>query len=186
MLVVGCGNSGAQIAEELTRTHQVTVALGRRQPRLPQRLLGRDIFDWSDRVRLFDRSVDTPLGAFLRGHDPLIGTNLTARKLKVRPRVTGAVGRVVHFEDGTVASFGAVVWATGYRGGYAWLDLPVLNDRGEPLHARGVTSVPGVYFLGLSWQHTRSSALLGGVGRDAEYLAERIFEEHHRRSARDG
>jgi putative flavoprotein involved in K+ transport len=67
-----------------------------------------------------------------------------------------------------------VVWATGYRSDYAWLHIPGVVREGHVVHRRGVTEVPGLYFLGLSWQHTRGSALLGFVNDDAAYLADRI------------
>jgi putative flavoprotein involved in K+ transport len=66
------------------------------------------------------------------------------------------------------------VWATGYRADYDWLDIPGVVREGHVVHRRGVTEVPGLYFLGLSWQHTRGSALLGFVNDDAAYLADRI------------
>jgi putative flavoprotein involved in K+ transport len=67
-----------------------------------------------------------------------------------------------------------VVWATGYRSDYAWIHVPGVVREGHVVHRRGVTEVPGLYFLGLSWQHTRGSALLGFVNDDAAYLADRI------------
>jgi putative flavoprotein involved in K+ transport len=67
-----------------------------------------------------------------------------------------------------------VIWATGYRSDYSWLDVPVLDEHGRPRHRRGVTEVPGLYFLGLTWQHTRGSALIGWVGDDAEFIAGKI------------
>lgn len=67
-----------------------------------------------------------------------------------------------------------MVWATGFRPDYSFIEAPVLDARGRPVHRRGITSAPGLVFLGLSWQHTRGSALLGWVGRDAAYLAERM------------
>ncbi|HEV2930097.1 MAG TPA: hypothetical protein VGW74_15495, partial [Propionibacteriaceae bacterium] len=67
-----------------------------------------------------------------------------------------------------------VVWATGYRSDYSWISIPGVIANGRALHRRGVTDVPGLYFLGLSWQYTRGSALLGFVADDAAYLAERI------------
>jgi putative flavoprotein involved in K+ transport len=67
-----------------------------------------------------------------------------------------------------------VVWATGYRSDYAWIQIPGVVREGHVVHQRGVTKVPGLYFLGLSWQHTRGSALLGFVNDDAAYLADRI------------
>jgi putative flavoprotein involved in K+ transport len=67
-----------------------------------------------------------------------------------------------------------VIWATGYRPDYSWIKLPVLDEDGRLRHRRGVTDVPGLYFLGLTWQHTRGSALIGWVRDDAEFIAERI------------
>jgi len=67
-----------------------------------------------------------------------------------------------------------VIWATGFRRDFAWIRLPVLDERGEPIHRRGVTSCPGLYFLGLPWLHTLKSSVLCGVGRDADHLAECI------------
>ena len=66
----------------------------------------------------------------------------------------------------------AVVWATGHRPHYPWLHVPVLDESGAPVHVHGVTDVPGLAFLGLPWQRSRDSALLGGVGRDAAELAD--------------
>jgi putative flavoprotein involved in K+ transport len=66
------------------------------------------------------------------------------------------------------------VWATGYRPDYAWIHIPGVVREGQVVHRRGVTEVPGLYFLGLSWQHTRGSALLGFVNDDAAYLADHI------------
>jgi putative flavoprotein involved in K+ transport len=71
-----------------------------------------------------------------------------------------------------------VVWATGYRSDYGWIHLPGVIREGHVVHRRGVTEVPGLYFLGLSWQHTRGSALLGFVNDDAAYLADQI-QAHH-------
>jgi putative flavoprotein involved in K+ transport len=94
--------------------------------------------------------------------------------VKLKPRAVGASGRTVSFADGSELDVGAVVWATGYRPDYSWIELPVLDARGQARHRRGVTDVTGLYFLGLTWQHTRGSALLGWVRDDAEFLAGRI------------
>jgi putative flavoprotein involved in K+ transport len=69
-----------------------------------------------------------------------------------------------------------VIWATGYRPDYSWVDLPVFEPEGRLRHRRGVTEVPGLYFLGLTWQHTRGSALIGWVKDDAEFIAGRISQ----------
>jgi putative flavoprotein involved in K+ transport len=67
-----------------------------------------------------------------------------------------------------------VIWSTGFRSDYSWIHVPGVLTDGRVAHRRGVTGVPGLYFLGLSWQHTRGSALLGFVNNDAAYLADRI------------
>ena len=67
-----------------------------------------------------------------------------------------------------------MIWATGYTADHSWLDVPVVDAEGHLRHRRGVTDVPGLYFLGLSWQHTRGSALLGWVKDDAEFIATKI------------
>jgi putative flavoprotein involved in K+ transport len=68
----------------------------------------------------------------------------------------------------------AVIWATGYRPDHSWIELPVLDPDVGLRHRRGVTDVAGLYFLGLSWQHTRGSALLGWVEDDAEFIAAQV------------
>ena len=78
------------------------------------------------------------------------------------------------FADGSELAVDAVVWATGFRLDHSFVQLPVFDDRGRVKHERGVTDVPGLYFLGLPWQHTRGSALLGWVKDDAEFIAQRI------------
>jgi putative flavoprotein involved in K+ transport len=182
VLVVGGGNTGFQIAQDLAPTHQVALAIGSRQTPLPQRLLGRDLFWWLTRTGLLAKTVDSRIGRRARGRDTLIGSSprrLRRRGVTLRPRVVGASGRTVTFAGGDVASPDAIVWATGFRSDHSWIDLPVIDGDGRLRHRRGVTDVPGLYFLGLSWQHTRGSALLGFIEDDARFIAERV-DEHAR------
>ena len=81
---------------------------------------------------------------------------------------------MVAFADRTSVEPSTVIWATGFGIDHGWIDAPVFDSHGRLVHERGVTAAPGLYFLGLPWQHTRGSALLGWVGRDAEFLAGRI------------
>jgi putative flavoprotein involved in K+ transport len=76
--------------------------------------------------------------------------------------------------DLRAADIGAVIWATGYGFDLGWIDVPVLNTRGEPVHLGGITDVPGLYFLGLQWLSKLNSSLLSGVGDDAAVLADHI------------
>jgi putative flavoprotein involved in K+ transport len=105
----------------------------------------------------------------------------------LKPRAVDASGRVVRFEDGSDLEVDALIWATGYRPDYAWIELPVLDPDGRVLHRRGVTDVPGLYLLGLTWQHTRGSALIGWVKDDAAFIAEQIgtFDDRRNKPAID-
>ena len=80
----------------------------------------------------------------------------------------------MRFADGGELEVDAVIWATGYRSEYSWIRLPIFDDDGRLRHRRGVTDMPGLYFLGLTWQYTRGSALIGWVKDDAKFIAERI------------
>jgi putative flavoprotein involved in K+ transport len=96
--------------------------------------------------------------------------------VELKPRATDAAGSLVRFEDGSSLEVDAVIWATGYRADYSWIDLPIFDSQRRPGHRRGVTSVPGLFFLGLPWQWTRGSALIGWVKEDAAFIAERIAD----------
>ena len=179
VLVVGAANSGCQIAQELSATHHVELSTGARIPTIPQRPLGRDVWWWASGLRLDRVTIDSRLGKRLAGRDQRIGVgprHLTRRRgVRIRPRAISATGHTVSFADGATAAIDAVVWATGYTTNHSWIDVPEATDRHSHLvHKRGVTPAPGLYTLGLTWQHTRGSALLGWVGADAAYLADQI------------
>jgi putative flavoprotein involved in K+ transport len=178
-LVVGAGNSGAQIALELARFRKVWLA-GREVGRLPRRLLGRDVYDWLWPV-LTRATLDTRLGRRVRERtlrgDPLVGIperDLTEAGIARVGRVTDERGGIPVCE-GEVVRPRVVVWCTGFAPDYSWIELPVLDERGFPRHRRGVaTDAPGLYFVGLRFQHRMTSALVGGVGRDAAFVAAQV------------
>jgi putative flavoprotein involved in K+ transport len=178
VLVVGGGNSGFQIAEELAATRTIDLSIATTYPMLPQRLAGRDLFWWLTRLGLLRVTVNSRPGRRMSQRDFVIGTNrrrLERKGVRFRPRLVDAEGRTVRFADHSLLEgVGVVVWATGYRPNYDWIRIPGVVREGHVVHRRGVTQVPGLYFLGLSWQHTRGSALLGFVNDDAAYLADRI------------
>lgn len=178
VLVVGGGNTGFQIAEELSATGEVHLSIGSRQTPLPQRILGRDLFWYLDKTGMIRKSTDTRIGRRLRGRDTLIGSNpRTLRKrhgVLLHPRAVEASGRTVRFSDGSELDVNAVIWATGFRHDYSWVDAPIFDDCQRVVHRRGVTDSPGLYFLGLTWQYTRGSALIGWVTDDAGYVADQI------------
>lgn len=178
VLVVGGGNTGFQIAEELSAAHEVHLSIGSRQTPLPQRILGRDLFWYLDGTGLIRKTKASRIGRRMEGRDTLIGSSPRALRrchgVRLHPRSVEAAGSTVRFSDGTELGVRSVIWATGFRVDHSWIDLPVFDASGRLVHERGVTESPGLYFLGLSWQHTRGSALLGWVRDDAEFLARRI------------
>jgi putative flavoprotein involved in K+ transport len=187
VLVVGGGNSGFQIAEELAAAgRRVDLSIATKQPVLPQRLAGKDLFWWLTHLGLMRVSTESRLGRRMSSRDFIIGSSrrrLQKKGVRFRPRLTGAGGRTAQFADGGTLDAGVVIWATGYRPDYSWIDIPGVVQDGQVTHRRGVTEVSGLYFLGLTWQHTRGSALLGFVNDDAAYLAGRIAAHQRATSA---
>jgi putative flavoprotein involved in K+ transport len=178
VLVVGGGNTGFQIAEELAATHEVHLSIGTRQTPLPQRIFGRDLFTFLDKTGLMAKTVDSRLGQRMQGRETLIGSRARslrrAHNVTLRPRTAAASGSTVSFENDTRLDVSSVIWATGFQLDHSFVHAPVFDEQRHVIHQRGVTEAPGLYFLGLPWMHTRGSALLGWVKDDAEYLAERI------------
>jgi putative flavoprotein involved in K+ transport len=178
VLAVGGGNTGFQIAAELAGSHEVHLAVGSRQTPLPQRIFGRDLFWYLEATGLIRKTTASRIGRRMAGRDTLIGSSPRALRrrhgVQLHGRAVDAAGTKVSFSDGTSLDVRSVIWATGFGVDHSWLDVPVFDEEGRLVHDRGVTGSPGLYFLGLSWQHTRGSALLGWVKDDAEYIAQQI------------
>ena len=186
-LVVGAGNSGAEIAIELAHHGHATWLSGRDTGHLPYSvdgLVARLITPFVLRV-VFHRviTVDTRIGRRARPKvlvhgGPLIRQHpkdLLAAGVRRVGRTTGVrVGQPV-LADGTVLPVANVIWCTGFRSGMSWLDIPVLDAQGEPIHERGlVAGQPGLYFVGLHFLYSLSSTMIHGVARDAERIARAI------------
>lgn len=187
VLVVGTGNSGAEIALEVSRKHQ-TVLSGRetgheptRAGSLPDRLLVRAIWFLASRVL----NVENPIGRKVRDrflHPPRGIPLARVREKDIRAAGIERVSRTIDvrsgqpsLEDGRVLQVANVIWCTGFVPDFSWIQMPILDQDGYPKHKRGVVeSQPGLYFMGLFFQSTLSSALVGGVGRDAEHIAMHI------------
>jgi putative flavoprotein involved in K+ transport len=237
VLVVGSGQSGCQVVEDLLAAgREVHLSVGRAQ-RIPRRYRGRDIMRWLEAMGTFDLPVDHhPEGRAIRfkPHPHLSGRD-GGRTIDLRRLALGGVklhGRLldadmykVFFADDLAQNLDAidvaynerlakidahiteqgidapesdlerfdwrpssesaaldlnrvgissVIYGTGFRFDFGWIDLPVLDTRGYPRYERGVTKIPGLYFVGLHWLHTWGSGLFYQVGRDAEYVVDHL------------
>jgi putative flavoprotein involved in K+ transport len=188
ILVVGAGNSGAEIALELVRTgrtgRKVWLA-GRDVGRIPANGPLGKAFDgkliWWIMGNILN--VNTPIGRKVRAGELHHGTPLgraTREEImqagvELMPPVSGVQSGKPQLEDGRILPVDGIVWATGFRPDYRWLKLPIFDEQGYPKHWRGVVKeAPGVYFIGLLFQTALNSSLLGGVGTDAAYIANQI------------
>jgi len=190
VLIVGAGNSGAEIAIDLVRSGRRVWLSGRDVGQVPfpvrNPLVRRFFLPVLFRL-VFHRllTVDTPLGRkvrpkMIRGGMPLIRTrsqDLTAAGVTRVSRVAGTRGGRPLLEDGTVLDVTGVVWCTGYDLGRSWIRLPVFDEHGEPKQARGVVpGEAGLYFVGPHFLHSASSTMIHGIGRDATRVAEVIAQ----------
>jgi putative flavoprotein involved in K+ transport len=187
VLVAGAGNSGAEIALEVTREHPTWMS-GRDTGHVPFRIDGLParlfLMRFLFRV-VFHRllTVGTPIGRrarlrmFTQGA-PLIRvkpTHLAAAGVQRVPKVRGVIDGLPSLEDGRALDVANVIWCTGFGNGLSWIDLPIFEPDGEPRHRSGVAAdEPGLYFVGLHFLHSFSSTMIHGIARDAKRIAETI------------
>jgi putative flavoprotein involved in K+ transport len=238
VLVVGTGQSGCQIAEELYQSGRKVFLCVGSTGRAPRRYRGSDTTVWMEKMGMFDQTVDklpSPkhrfssnphvsgkaggrtlnLHQFARDGVVLLGhfEGVQANNITIAPNLKDSLKAVDHFADeltGAIDKFieksglpaadrpthtalrdgydvdiirqidlkaeniNTVIWATGYSFDFSWVKLPLFDEYGYPIHQRGVTEYPGLYFLGLVWLYTTKSSLLAGVGDDAAYIAKSI------------
>ncbi|WPG36214.1 MSMEG_0569 family flavin-dependent oxidoreductase [Variovorax sp. EBFNA2] len=246
VLVVGCGQSGAQIAEDLHLAgRKVHLATGN-APRCARFYRGREVVDWLADMKYYDMPVtehplregvrdntnhyvtgrdggrDIDLRRFalegmelyglLNGFDggsfelqPNLRENLDSADATYN-RINASIDKFIATQgieapppsvyapvwvpaeertrlDLAAAGITSVVWCIGFSPDFEWVDAPVFNGRGAPIHQRGVTGVPGLYFLGLPWLHTWGSGRFSGVARDAEFLTQAIVQRRDEQRA---
>jgi putative flavoprotein involved in K+ transport len=224
VLVVGSGQSGCQVAEDLLGAGRTVYLSVGACPWVPRSHRGRDLVHWMAETGLLDQTVDTLTApnALLACNPAVSGTEggHDCNPLTLMGRGAVPVGRLEGFRGGRalfaddlaanvakgigfeaalrqgfdehaglspaqdpsetpelpevreldLARLGAIVWATGFRPDYSWIELPVLDPAGRPVHRRGLTNFPGLAFVGMHWLHKRKSSLFIGVGEDAEHV----------------
>ncbi len=237
ILIVGGGQSGCQIADELMQAGRPIYLSVGRCPWIPRRYRGREILRWLVEIGFMDQTVDTlpspaarltcnpPVsgndgghdchprwleerGAMLlgrvqelRGHTVVLAPGLEetlaqgdAFRVELIAKIDGHIAAngmdlpeqepeaerpqsapSVHEVDLRAAGISTILWSNGYRPEFRWIDAPLFDTDGWPIQKRGITTCPGLYFVGLHWLHTRKSSLLFGVGDDAEHVVSHIL-----------
>jgi putative flavoprotein involved in K+ transport len=179
--VVGAGNSGTQVALDIGPARRVYLA-GPHPGSLPRTVLGRDVYHWiwpALRLRT-TRGIGRIVASRRQGPGhPLVGLrpeDFTREGLVRVGRVCGVRDGRPELDDGRVLDVGTIIWATGYRPHYPWIDLPIFDSGGAPRHAGGlVPEAPGLAFLGLPYQRRLNSGLIGGVGSDAREIVDLLL-----------
>ena len=192
VLVVGVGNSGADIALEVAQTHPAWIA-GKESGHIPFPIESYFVRNFFIRlVRFFGHhilSVKTPIGRrqrpkMLHRSAPLIRVrpkDLINAGVEQVPRVVGVKDGLPLLADGRVREVRNVIWCTGYAPGFEWINLPIFNQAGDPVHDKGIVAdIPGLYFVGLHFLYSMTSATLTGVGRDAERVVKALANQQPR------
>jgi len=182
-LVVGAGDSGVQILEEIANTDADVYFSGNTNiTSIPQEILGKTLWWWFKKIGFLTVSKHSWIGKKLsKGGQPIIGTDV--KTLFKKSNVT-CVGRTLDannndivFEKETVSTIKNIVWATGFKPNFTWIENIQLDEDNYPKNYRGVCDTDGLYYLGLPWLYTRGSATLGGVKKDAKYLSKYIAKK---------
>jgi len=190
VLVVGAGNSGAEIALELAKTGKQIWLSGRDVGKVPANSPLGKLFDgrliWWLMTHLL--TLDTPIGKKMQADVAHHGTPLgriqrreiSDAGINLTARMSGIQSGKPQLEDGRILTVEGVIWATGFQPDFRWISMPIFDGGGYPVQSRGVVQgVPGLYFVGLPFQTGLSSSLLGGVGKDAEYIAGQILRTNN-------
>jgi putative flavoprotein involved in K+ transport len=178
VLVVGAATSGIEIALEISKTHRTFIS-GNPPFHIPDKAIryGGELYWWFISNIL---TIRTPIGKKVRkkiihGGSPLIrvsSNDLRVAGITSLPRVAGVEGGYPKLEDRTILKVKSIIWATGYRPDFSWIGMNVTDETGWPISERGISSVKkGLYFMGMPFQFGLTSGLVGGVGRDAAYIA---------------
>jgi len=180
-LVVGGGDSGYQILDEISKDSSRTVYFSgvTKVNSIPQQFLGKTLWWWFTLIGFLSTNKYSWIGKKISSFpQPIIGTNvkeiLSRKNVISSGRTKDALQNEIIFENTKISTIKNIVWATGYRPNFKWIEGLELDGNGYPKNHRGVSNIEGLYFIGLPWMYTRGSATLGGVSKDATYLADII------------
>ncbi len=177
-LVVGGGDSGYQILDEISKDPARTVYFSgvTKVNSIPQQFLGKTLWWWFTLIGFLSYHKYSWVGKKISSFpQPIIGTDvkeiLSRKNVIISGRTKDALKDEIIFENNSIFSIKNIVWATGYRPNFKWIEGLELDENNYPKNYRGVSNIEGLYFIGLPWMYTRGSATLGGVSKDASYLA---------------
>ena len=182
-LVVGAGDSGVQILNEISKTDRTVYFSGNTNiSSIPQEILGKTLWWWFSRVGFLSAHKYSWIGKKLStGGQPVIGTDVKTLFKKDNVvcvgRTLDANKRTIEFEKQNIDDIKNIVWATGFKPNFQWIEDIELDDSHYPKNYRGVGEIDGLYFLGLPWLYTRGSATLGGVKKDAKFMSKHISKK---------
>jgi len=182
-LVVGAGDSGVQILNEIANSDRDVYFSGNTNIiSIPQEILGKTLWWWFSRIGFLTAHKYSWIGRKLsKGGQPVIGTDVKTLFKKQNVTCVGrtldAEGKSITFEKQQAENIKNIVWATGFKPNFKWIDDIELDDSYYPKNYRGVSDINGLYFLGLPWLYTRGSATLGGVKKDAKYLSKYFMKK---------
>lgn len=183
-LVVGGGDSGYQILDEVSKDKTKTVYFSgdTNVKTLPQQFLGKTLWWWFTKIGFLSYNKYSWIGKGISSSSqPVIGTDvkeiLSRNNVLPEGRTKDALNNDVIFENNKISTIKNIIWATGYRPNFKWIEGLELDGDGYPKNYRGVSNIDGLYFIGLPWMFTRGSATLGGVSKDASYLADVIIKK---------
>ncbi|MFD1017280.1 flavin-containing monooxygenase [Winogradskyella rapida] len=181
-LVVGGGDSGFQILDEVSKQSNTTTYFsGSTAIRtLPQEILGKTLWWWFTVTGFLSFSKNSWIGKKISdAKQPIIGTDIKAIINRANVEVVGYTldtdGNTIKTATKDLNDVQNIIWATGYKPNFEWITGIELCKDGYPKHHRGISTTDGLYFIGLPWLHTRGSATLGGIKKDAAYLAKKIL-----------
>ena len=182
VLVVGAATSGIEIALEISKTHTTFIS-GRPTFHIPDKVLkyAGEFYWWFVSTII---TVNTPIGKkakekIIHGGSPLIRVSyddLEVAGVETLPRLNELNNGRPQFENGSALNVSSIIWATGYRPDFSWIEMNLTDETGWPMTKRGISSTNyGLYFIGMPFQFGLTSGLVGGVGRDADYISRHIL-----------